>query len=107
VGFGDPCAEGNQCSSNACVALPNGEGYCTQTCSDAACPYGFECSTTAQGSFCFLADGRGGAGGAGGATDGYPGLQSTCSATPGLPVAPTALLAALVLPALAYRRRRR
>jgi hypothetical protein len=80
AGFGDACSEGEQCASNACVAL-GGEGYCTQSCAAADCPFGYECKGSAQGAYCFF-DGAGGAGG-GADPDGYAGLQSTCAAAPG------------------------
>lgn len=81
AGFGDACSEGEQCASNACVAL-GGDGYCTQSCDSSDCPFGYECRDSAQGAFCFF-DGAGGGAGGGVDPDGYAGLQSTCAAAPG------------------------
>ena len=83
-GFGEECLSGDVCQSSACVTLPSGAGYCTESCADSACPYGFECSSTAQGAFCFL-QGEGGSGGGGnGLTpDAPPGLTATCAVAPG------------------------
>jgi len=83
AGFGDTCSEGEQCASNACVALSGGEGYCTQSCAATDCPYGYECRDSAQGAFCFFDGAGGGAGGGGVGPDGYAGLESTCAAAPG------------------------
>lgn len=107
AGFGDACSEGEQCSSNACVALPDGEGYCTQSCSADACPYGFSCKDSPQGSFCFLAGGGSAGDGGGVGPDGYAGLQSTCAAAPGVPGNPLAALGLLLAGLLISLRRPR
>ena len=57
VETGGPCEYADDCISGSCVAFEEGDGFCTETCTDtSSCPCGMECGNTTLGLICIPGD---------------------------------------------------